>query len=306
MNTKTYRGRVIWGSDEPWFPMRRSLTEARELPLDDDAMAQFLGGTARRLLDPHRHLTRPKGVHACRLRSRSSRDTGRLGRAPRHLQRDDVIALQLPGFGCPRPAGFGATKEEYVAWLVGELEQIAPQGPIDLVGHDWGGGFVVRLVSTRADLVRSWVCDMANFAHASVRVARLRQDLADTQLSEDFFASRRSRRLRERTRRRSSSVFGVSLEAAIELGRPMDQTMADFILRSVPVRGECRREWAPDFHDIPKPGCILAVTTTWSIESPGTPPPARLVNRRPGRSRSLVDAARPGAWCGPSSPSGQP
>ena len=51
MNTKTYRGRVIWGSDEPWFPMRRSLTEARELPLDDDAMAQFLGGTARRLLD---------------------------------------------------------------------------------------------------------------------------------------------------------------------------------------------------------------------------------------------------------------
>ena len=41
----------IWGSDEPWFPMRRSLAEARDLPLDDDAMAQFLGGTARRLLD---------------------------------------------------------------------------------------------------------------------------------------------------------------------------------------------------------------------------------------------------------------
>jgi predicted TIM-barrel fold metal-dependent hydrolase len=51
MNSKTYRGRVLWGSDEPWFPMRRSLAEARALPLDDDAMAQFLGGTARRLLD---------------------------------------------------------------------------------------------------------------------------------------------------------------------------------------------------------------------------------------------------------------
>jgi predicted TIM-barrel fold metal-dependent hydrolase len=51
MNTKTYRGRVLWGSDEPWFPMRRSLSEARSLPLDDDAMALFLGGTARRLLD---------------------------------------------------------------------------------------------------------------------------------------------------------------------------------------------------------------------------------------------------------------
>ena len=51
MNSSTYRGRVLWGSDEPWFPMRRSLTEARGLPLDDDAMALFLGGTARRLLD---------------------------------------------------------------------------------------------------------------------------------------------------------------------------------------------------------------------------------------------------------------
>jgi predicted TIM-barrel fold metal-dependent hydrolase len=51
MNTSAYRGRVLWGSDEPWFPMRRSLAEASALPLDDDAMAQFLGGTARKLLD---------------------------------------------------------------------------------------------------------------------------------------------------------------------------------------------------------------------------------------------------------------
>jgi uncharacterized protein len=50
MNTKTYRGRVLWGSDEPWFPMRRSLAEAKALPLDDEAMQLFLGGTARRLL----------------------------------------------------------------------------------------------------------------------------------------------------------------------------------------------------------------------------------------------------------------
>ena len=51
MNTSTYRGRVLWGSDEPWFPMRRSLAEARELPLDVGAMALFLGGTARKLFD---------------------------------------------------------------------------------------------------------------------------------------------------------------------------------------------------------------------------------------------------------------
>ena len=51
MNSKTYRGRVLWGSDEPWFPMRRSLAEAKALPLDDEAMALFLGGTARKLLE---------------------------------------------------------------------------------------------------------------------------------------------------------------------------------------------------------------------------------------------------------------
>jgi hypothetical protein len=51
MNTSRYRGRVLWGSDEPWFPMERSLREARALPLDAGAMASFLGGTARRLLD---------------------------------------------------------------------------------------------------------------------------------------------------------------------------------------------------------------------------------------------------------------
>jgi predicted TIM-barrel fold metal-dependent hydrolase len=51
MGTSRYRGRVIWGSDEPWFPMRRSIEEANALPLDDEALDLFLGGTARRLLD---------------------------------------------------------------------------------------------------------------------------------------------------------------------------------------------------------------------------------------------------------------
>jgi pimeloyl-ACP methyl ester carboxylesterase len=58
----------------------------------------------------------------------------------RELVRSDVVTPQLPGFGCATPAGFTATKEQYVTWLVGELERIAADGPIDLVGHDWGGG----------------------------------------------------------------------------------------------------------------------------------------------------------------------
>jgi pimeloyl-ACP methyl ester carboxylesterase len=71
-----------------------------------------------------------------------------------HLKRRDVVTLALPGFGNKRPADFTPTKESYVAWLIAELERI--DGPIDLVGHDWGSLLVTRAVSLRPDLVRTW------------------------------------------------------------------------------------------------------------------------------------------------------
>lgn len=74
------------------------------------------------------------------------------------LGRDDVVCLSPPGFGAPLPAGFGATVGEYREWLVGELE--AFDGPVDLVGHDWGGGHVVNVAMTRPDLLRSWATDI--------------------------------------------------------------------------------------------------------------------------------------------------
>jgi pimeloyl-ACP methyl ester carboxylesterase len=76
-----------------------------------------------------------------------------------HLGRADVVALSPPGYGCAVPNGFGATSDDYVAWLAAELDAIA--GPIDLVGHDWGGGHVLRLVAARPELVRSWATDIA-------------------------------------------------------------------------------------------------------------------------------------------------
>ena len=71
---------------------------------------------------------------------------------------DDVRVLSPPGFGAPVPPGFGATSDDYLAWLVEELEAIG--GPVDIVGHDWGGGHVVRLAIERPDLLRSWVTDI--------------------------------------------------------------------------------------------------------------------------------------------------
>ena len=114
------------------------------------------------------------------------------------LARDDVVALQLPGFGCPRPDTFSATKEAYVAWLIGELEQLQDQGPIDLVGHDWGGGFVLRTVSTRSDLVRSWVTDIAGMGDVDFEwhaVAKIWQTPGN---GEDFFTAQFSQSAEDR------------------------------------------------------------------------------------------------------------
>ncbi len=75
------------------------------------------------------------------------------------LGRSDVVALSPPGFGAPVPDGFGAKSDDYVSWLAAELESITE--PVDLVGHDWGGGHVARLACSRPDLLRSWTIDIA-------------------------------------------------------------------------------------------------------------------------------------------------
>lgn len=75
-----------------------------------------------------------------------------------HLEFDSVT-LSPPGFGAPVPGGFEPTADAYAAWLAAELESIP--GPIDLVGHDWGGGHVMRIAMERPELIRSWCTDIA-------------------------------------------------------------------------------------------------------------------------------------------------
>ncbi|MEO1038446.1 MAG: alpha/beta hydrolase [Pseudomonadota bacterium] len=69
-----------------------------------------------------------------------------------------VQALSLPGFGCSAPDGFSHTMDAYAGWLTQELVAAADRsgGPVDLVGHDWGGLLVQRVACLRPELVRSW------------------------------------------------------------------------------------------------------------------------------------------------------
>ncbi len=74
------------------------------------------------------------------------------------LRHPDAITLSPPGFGAPVPDGFAATADGYAAWLATELEK--QREPVDLVGHDWGGGHVVRIAMERPDLIRCWATDI--------------------------------------------------------------------------------------------------------------------------------------------------
>lgn len=79
----------------------------------------------------------------------------------------DTVALAPPGFGAPVPEGWDALPATYVSWLAAELEAIIGRGdgPIDLVGHDWGAGHVVGLAAARPDLIRSFATDCAGLVN---------------------------------------------------------------------------------------------------------------------------------------------
>jgi hypothetical protein len=57
------------------------------------------------------------------------------------------------------PDDFAATASDYHDWLVSELvtRQDVDDGPVDIVGDDWGAGHVYRLAADRPDLHRHGV-----------------------------------------------------------------------------------------------------------------------------------------------------
>jgi len=170
-----------------------------------------------------------------------------------HLGRDDVVALQLPGFGCERPPGFGATKEEYVSWLVAELETLP--GEIDLVGHDWGGGFVVRVVSTRPDLVRSWVTDAASLGDAGFEWHDLAKVWQTPEAGEAFWEQQLA--MPSESAAGTLDAFGVPAEQALIMAGWVDKTMADSILALYRSAVDVGREWSREFESVPAPGLAL-------------------------------------------------
>ena len=204
----------------------------------------------------------------------------------RHLERDDVIAVSLPGFGTACPEGFGATKDEYVAWLIGQLEAIGE--PVDLVGHDWGGGFTVRLVSLRPDLVRSWVTDAAGLADVDFEWHDFAKLWQTPEQGEAFWEQQIALPVPERAG--VFIAFGVPEEDALALGAAVDATMAGCILDLYRSATTVQDEWGAAFADIPKPGMVVVPSADPFLRADG----ARRAAERAGARIEAIEGA--GHW----------
>lgn len=152
-------------------------------------------------------------------------ETGRLWDPLRRHLKVDSLALNLPGFSTPRPAGFGATMDDYVRWLSGELRGIS--GPVDLVGHDWGALLVARVAMLDSLTLRSWAMDVASILHPEY-VWHAQAQLWQTSGAGEQWAQ---------TMRGNTTVVaaaltaaGVPAEDASGMGAQFDATMAGCIL----------------------------------------------------------------------------
>jgi pimeloyl-ACP methyl ester carboxylesterase len=138
----------------------------------------------------------------------------------------ESVAVALPGFGTPRPTGFGATKDEYADWLVGELDRVA--GPIDLVGHDWGAGLAFRVATAHGDRLRSWVIDCGSLPHPDYEWHELAKIWQTPEQGEAFVASMTAQTPEEQAP--GLEALGVPHEHALAMAAASDATMGACIL----------------------------------------------------------------------------
>jgi len=194
----------------------------------------------------------------------------------------DTIALSLPGFGCPRPAGFSSTKEAYVDFVIGEIERLGE--PVDLVGHDWGANFVQRVVSLRPDLVRTWVA-----GSGIVDVEMVWHDVAQ-QWQTPGVGEQMMAMMTPEVMTESLSAAGVPAAAAAETAKRIDAEMKDAILRLYRSAVRVGAEWQPAVEKISRPALII-----WGANDPFAE--VRLAERLAERVRGeLVLLPATGHW----------
>jgi len=141
-----------------------------------------------------------------------------------HLRNDDVVRLSPPGFGCAVPSGFDCSTDAYRDWLAVELEKLAQ--PIDLVGHDWGGGHVIRIAMDRPDLIRSWTSDILGAFDSDYVWHDLAQVWQTPEVGEQAIAQMKSMPAEARVDRFVSLGMTSAIAQKVVAGADMDMGKA--------------------------------------------------------------------------------
>ncbi|TXS41793.1 alpha/beta hydrolase [Streptomyces sp. or43] len=174
----------------------------------------------------------------------------------RRLNRPDIEAWDLPGFGAGRPTGFGSTKEEYVDWLIQRLERVGE--PVDLVGHDWGCILTLRVASLRPDLVRTWAGGNGpvNAAYVWHPLARIWQEPGE---GERYMSELRTDSFAEEL----AAAFDVPLHLAKEMAGRVDEPMKDAVLKLYRSALTMGAEWEPALSAVSAPCAVF-----WGARDP--------------------------------------
>jgi pimeloyl-ACP methyl ester carboxylesterase len=114
---------------------------------------------------------------------------------------------------------------------------------------------VVRVVSTRPELVRSWVTDAAGLGDVEFEWHDFAKIWQTPQAGEDFW----DQQLAASTPERAGvfQMFGVPEDAALDLASHINRTMTDCILDLYRSALDVGRQWGPDFAAIPAPGLVI-------------------------------------------------
>ena len=87
-----------------------------------------------------------------------------------HLSRKDIIAPDMPGFGCDTPARLRLHRRRLPRLADRRSREVGE--PVDIVGHDWGALLSERLVMLRPDLVRTWAAAQPSMRTTSGTTSR--------------------------------------------------------------------------------------------------------------------------------------
>ncbi|KUI42809.1 alpha/beta hydrolase [Mycobacterium sp. GA-1199] len=142
------------------------------------------------------------------------------------LGRDDVVRLSPPGFGAPLPDDFSATYLDYRDWLERELERF--DEPVDLVGHDWGGGHVVNVAMHRPELLRTWASDVVGLFDADYVWHDLAQVWQTPGAGEELVEAMMGGTVADRTAQMAD--LGLPIDIATSLAKAQGPEMGSAIL----------------------------------------------------------------------------